>query len=521
MKLHDLLKRGYFPKELPPPFTTEPFGSLIENNPNFIPALSQGPSETLPARHSLSRAGALRRVLSIPNPLSFLMLSEWFEQNWSTAINQCSKSSISLSAPLVGSSGRVIVPKVPFHEQPIHKAALRAKSRFILKTDVTNCYPSIYTHSISWAIHTKSVAKASKRTGSLVGNSLDKLISNGQHGQTIGIPIGPDTSFIVAEMLLSSVDEEFCSRMAAEHLQVNGYRSFDDFEFGFTARADAEAAVSILQKVLAEYEMQLNPSKTHIVELPVPLEPAWVSELRSFRFDSAPFKWDLRKYFDRAFELSRSHRDSEVLKYAIQRLRSVDIPTSDFDLFQNFLLQCAMVEPGALSSVVDQLHHYENQGITLDKPKIGEVFNILLNTHAPLAHGSEVAWTLWGCLLFGLVIDNNSASSVADMEDPFAALLLMHAQDSGLIRGNLNLQNWQVTQTGAGLRDHQWLVSYEANIKGWLQTPKDHVISDPQFVMLKQHGVSFYDQNIVNTHVPSAHFHPASGAGNVGGYVEV
>ncbi len=432
--------------------------------------------------------------------------------------NQCQKSPLSLSTPLLSSDDRAVVAAVPFNQLPTHQAALRAKSRYILKTDITNYYPSIYTHSISWALHTKAKAKSHRHSPSLVGNELDKLITEGQYGQTIGIPIGPDTSFVVAEMLLSSVDQEFCKRIQKEKLRLNGYRTYDDFEFGFTARADAETAIATLQKVLSEYELQLNPGKTTIVELPVPIEAAWVSELRAFEFDHKIQKWNLRRYFDRAFELSRLNRDSEVLNYAIQRLRSLYISEDDWTLVQDLLLQCAMVEPSALSAVVDHLHFYKNEGFPLDITKISEVFNILLSTHAPLGHGSEVAWTLWGCLLFRLKIRSAPANAVAAMEDSFAALLLLHAQDSGLIRARTKLQNWQTALTRDGLLGNQWLLSYEANIKGWLPSQGDHVSPHNQFGILKKQGVSFYDTNIVKTHTPSKRFQHSLGVGNGDGY---
>ena len=39
-------------------------------------------------------------------------------------------------------------------------------------TDIENCYPSIYTHSIAWAIHTKAVAKANQDKYSFLGNKF-------------------------------------------------------------------------------------------------------------------------------------------------------------------------------------------------------------------------------------------------------------------------------------------------------------------------------------------------------------
>ena len=518
VNLADLLKRGYFPKELPPPFTTEAFGELLERDPSQLSPLSDGNAETLLARHSLARAGPLRRILSIPNPLSFLQLCNWFNQNWLTVENQCQKSSISLSKPQASSSDRAVVSKVPFNQQPIHQAALRATSRCILRTDITNCYPSIYTHSISWALHTKSEAKIHRRPSDLTGNQLDKLVTAAQHGQTIGIPIGPDTSFIIAEMILSSVDEEFARRLEKEKLNPNGYRAYDDFEFGFTTRADAESAAGILERVLSEYELQLSPSKTNIVELPVPLESAWVSELRTFNFSHRISTWEMRRYFDRAFELSMVNGSSEVLKYAIQRLRSIEITGDDWTLFEDLLLQCAMVEPSVLPIVVDHLHYYRDKNYPLNSQKIGEVFNILLKSHAPLGHGSEVAWSLWGCLLFQLRISRASVAAVASMEDAIAGLLLLHAQELGLLDAKIECGNWNTSMTEDGLRGSQWLLSYQANINGWGATKDDYVSRDRQFGLLKARGVSFYDAKKVRDHAPGDHYHAPFGSGGGVGY---
>ena len=307
-------------------------------------------------------------------------------------------------------------------------------------TDITNCYPSIYTHSLSWALHTKKKAKAQRGSPNLLGNQLDKIVRQGQDGQSIGIPIGPDTSFVIAELLLSSVDDDFCIRMEKANLRVQGYRSYDDFESGFTSRADAENAIAILESTLNEYELQLNPNKTAIIELPIPVEPPWVSELRLYNLGSRSQSWKLRGYFDRAFALSKLNPDAEVLKYAIQRLRSVIIDEENWTLCQDLLLQCAMVEPSALPVVIDHLHFYKNVEYQLDFDKLEEVFNILISSHAPLQHGSEVAWILWACLLFDLTIEDSQAYAVGEMEDPFVALLMLHAQDSGLTQEKMEFQ---------------------------------------------------------------------------------
>lgn len=49
-----------------------------------------------------------------------------------------------------------------------------SKYNYCVKTDIANCYGSIYTHTISWAIEGKSKAKKEKYKNTLIGNVIDK-----------------------------------------------------------------------------------------------------------------------------------------------------------------------------------------------------------------------------------------------------------------------------------------------------------------------------------------------------------
>ena len=72
----------------------------------------------------------------------------------------------------------------------------------MLTTDLSRFFPTIYTHSVPWAFHSKSVAKKNKNpTLKYFGNLLDLALRQAQDGQTIGIPIGPDTSHMIAEAI--------------------------------------------------------------------------------------------------------------------------------------------------------------------------------------------------------------------------------------------------------------------------------------------------------------------------------
>lgn len=74
--------------------------------------------------------------------------------------------------------------------------------KYVFHADVSDCYSSIYTHSIAWAMHGKENAKKNKRNRSLTGNMIDLYIQSMQYGQTNGIPQGSVLLDFIAEIIL-------------------------------------------------------------------------------------------------------------------------------------------------------------------------------------------------------------------------------------------------------------------------------------------------------------------------------
>ena len=87
----------------------------------------------------------------------------------------------------------------------------------MVNTDISNCYASVYTHSISWALHTKSISKATKGDLSYIGNLIDKDIEKMRYGQTNGIPQGSILMDFVAEIVLG-----YCDELLTEKLNCDG-----------------------------------------------------------------------------------------------------------------------------------------------------------------------------------------------------------------------------------------------------------------------------------------------------------
>ncbi len=494
----DILRRGYFPKELPPPFTTADFAIKQQSLSSSLK------KESSCLRFSYSRYAAVRRTLFIPNPAHMIRLADVVSENWASIDAHCSKSTLSRTLPKPDAK-RALAGSQNLNELPVARAEIRAGAQYVLRADVANFYGSVYTHAIPWAFHTKEVAKAnrsSKRSKAggppLFGNVLDEASRDIQSGQTVGLPVGPDTSFVIAEAILCAADALITERIGPD---IMGFRFADDYEFACTSLTEAEQARAAVQDALAEFELHLNLRKTRIIELPDALDTIWIHELASFEFSStkkSAQESQILRYFSRAFALVRENPGEPVLKYAVRRLSEVDFPQSHH-LLQRLLFQAATIDPGTLHTAlyVTSKHQQAYGPDAVDKPTLTRSLSAIIQRHAPLQHGGDVAWALWGAIVFGVSLNNMVVDAIERLTDPVATLTALHAEQAGRLMRPLNKANWTETVTSAELFDSRWLLAYEGFGKGWLPSPAgDPAGKDPFFADARSEAISFYDMDV-------------------------
>lgn len=142
---------------------------------------------------------------------------------------------------------------------------LALQYEYVLHTDISDCYGSIYTHSVPWSIHTKEVAKSRKKDLSLIGNNIDKHLQDMSYGQTNGIPQGSALMDFIAEMVLGYADLELTDRIqqcSIQDYEVIRYR--DDYRIFSNNPQTAEHITKLLTEILIELGMRLNASKTMV-----------------------------------------------------------------------------------------------------------------------------------------------------------------------------------------------------------------------------------------------------------------
>lgn len=491
----DLIGRGYFPKELPPPFNTEQLSSNLLNLPNNLNSVGQGSSKC--CRYSIPKIGKARRMLGIPNPFHQLILCNCIEANWAEIERFINRSTISLTTPEARSvPGRALERR---HDMGIiaEKRITEAPgSRFLLRTDISNYYPTIYTHSTPWALYGKNIAKACRRDRTLLGNVLDTTVRNTQDQQTGGIPIGPDTSLLLGEIIGTAIDQFLCSRIN----NCAGFRYIDDFYLYFNSISHAESALSVIHEVLNEFELAINPEKTKIVPLPQPVQPAWRLELSKFRIRKfgTGQKEDLINYFSKAFEYAIAYPDDSVLKYALGRFKKNKVLEQHWPVFESLILKCIVADPGVLPFATQLFLTYSIGGrYQLNITKIKQALFTVIDYHGKLGHGFELAWALWLCHSLNINLNYSIVKQLSYSQDCIVALIALDMRNSNLIP-RLDVSSWHyVIREPGELYDEHWLLAYESKIKGWmkLRGVPNHVSNDSFFSILLNNSVSFYDRN--------------------------
>lgn len=156
-------------------------------------------------------------------------------------------------------------------------ASIAYRYTHLVKADIKNFYPSVYTHSIAWAIHGKKKARADRHDYNLLGNRLDKLFQQANDGCTNGIPVGPAVSDVISEILAAAVDTDLTSRLKQAKIAFAGFRFKDDYRLLVRSEAEGRAVIKHLQSALKQYNLQISDTKTAIYTLPDGLFREWSS----------------------------------------------------------------------------------------------------------------------------------------------------------------------------------------------------------------------------------------------------
>lgn len=461
------LSKGYLPQELPPCFTSTDFaakaGGLVA---------TKGSEWTYPAKFSLTRAGGLRRSAEIPNPFSQLNLTQFIAQHWQPLQRITAQSHLSLSRPVrpaQRTSHRSLSYRQPIDQWARALVSRMPGGRLTLKTDISQFYPSVYTHAVDWAVRGKASAKRNLRASAL-GPDLDKLLRVSRGGQTIGLSIGPDTSWLVAEVVLARVDSVMQKRFPSAARRCA--RFGDDMTFYASSHGEAHEFLAHYQNALLAYELAINPTKVAIIDGLEPVEAPWVRQLRTHRYrdwNDQHLASDLVDLFGAAFEERAKHPTQGVLSYAIKRCDPFPAGSASWPVYRDLVLASVGLEPSTLRHAYEILAFARDHGLQIKVDRVADVLNELALQHAALDHGFEVSWILFILRELGLSVDGSTARKVAEMDDAPSLILLRDAYTHS--RSLQSAVDWtqavRRAEADGALSSNDWLLAYEFRHHRW------------------------------------------------------
>lgn len=154
-------------------------------------------------------------------------------------------------------------------EQETIKLSLQYK--YMAITDITNCYSSIYTHTITWALYTEEEAKKKeiRNDKKLLGNQIDELLRKMNYNQTNGIPQGSVLTDFIAEIILGYADEQFTNLLAKADIKIFDYKIIryrDDYRIFANSEIELNIILKTLTEVLLRLNFKLNTNKTIITD---------------------------------------------------------------------------------------------------------------------------------------------------------------------------------------------------------------------------------------------------------------
>lgn len=498
IRLRRILAAGYFPAELPPPFTTRLFANAAVPLSKKWQQADIEKFWTLPERYSHPRYGEARRNLSIVNPVNQLLVSKIIADNWDDISVRLQRSNVTEFRPKVTDIGGRSISGVDFDGVARRRAAILARYGRYVKTDISRFYASVYTHSVAWAINGKEWVKQNYNSTNFkrsFSSHLDKAIRAGQAGQSVGIPIGPDTSRVISELIATEIEQVLKEELP--DLDARAVRYVDDMLIGIAVQETPAKVLSKLSAALYEYELELNAEKTAVQGLGCPHSPEWVNYIRSFELSQSQSRQreEIDSYFEQAMYLSDANPRENVLLFAAKRAASLQVDPINWLHLVRWFLYAARRSTTCLSYVVEHLCVSHRRGWVLPVDEIKEYIGELLPTFAEYGQVSEVAWLLFFARELSVSLAASSFEHVLSLRSSVCALLTLDLNRRGLISGRLRTAFWRSFATEKGLRSEMWLVAYEATHKGWWPKPKSakFIRDHPFFNELHGAQIEFYD----------------------------
>ena len=346
------------------------------------------------------------------------------------------------------------------------------QSKYVLKTDISQCFPTIYTHAIPWAFVGKETAKRD-RGQHLFYNRLDRCACNMNYGETHGLLIGPHASNLLAETILTSVDKELV-RLGCKHI-----RYIDDYWIFADSEQVAEEYLIHLDELLHQFGLNINRGKTSLLRLPLPEGEDWMRELLSYKLPKCPSKKqadcpgastcrffidykEINYFLDYIIRLIEKYEsDTRIFKYAIRMISGYQLTEAAKSAY--VLRLGALCKP--FPYLVPLLQEFVFSPFNIAPTTIKTIIEDLYKWAVRYRYYEAASFCLYIALENNILISNVDCDFGSNSDCVFLVLLYLYAKKNALqslVRKHKDYAKTFLGQTDEDKRQFQelWLYTY-------------------------------------------------------------
>jgi len=488
--LEALTRWNYFPNqkdsatELPPCFSTSRYTPEVADELATInPSQERKKYWFDLVEYRATRFNNIPRVLSLIHPLAYAKVYSNLKKN-RVDILESMKDDNSIITAEQHNDGRMFIMNYEDHETKTKNTLeISFGASFRAHADVANCFGSIYTHSLEWAVqgYEKAKERLQERGEKHWSSTLDITLRNAKRNETSGLPVGPSSSSIAVEVVLAAVDRELAGKFRF-------VRYIDDYTAYCETHIQAQEFIRALSIALSRYRLTLNLSKTKITELPEPLVDSWVTKLANatpWRTDSSGaltlFTHEAINFLDYAVHLNKEVPDGSVLKLAASLICHRAQGETAATVFQ-YILNLSWHYPILLPLLekIDATSDY------YDKETVIAKLNEILKTNAIHRRSDGMCWALYYLNQLSSHPTDESVELVIQTCDATAIALLSifePATDAVVAHARQVIENCTLYEL-----DQNWILLYQLFLQEKIENP---YVDDPTFEILKKYDVQF------------------------------
>lgn len=426
-----------------------------------------------------TRYNNISRTLGLIHPFAMAKIVHILTENYSEVMTgiQSPESAIKVDSH---HDGRMLIMNYGNHDDKERNALSAAFGKnYRVQTDVANCFGSVYTHSLEWAVQGFEVAKATLgQKNTHWSANLDKAFQFAKRKETIGIPVGPGVSSVAVELILSKVDEQL-------RRKYSFVRYVDDYTASCSTAEQANDFILDLSKELASYRLTLNLSKTRVDELPNPLQEGWVALLLNavppaLQTAETLSTKDAFRFLDYAIKLNKDTPDGSVLKFAVNMIAGHVKDSVAVDVLRYVINLC-----WHFPVLLPLLEKIDAQSLYFEKSEIGTQIDKIIQLSAKYRRSDGICWGLYYLERLEIAPSEQSIAAILETKDCIALTLLSRFSNA---IDRVVAHAKYIEQQHAYQKDQNWLLLYQLFFLGAIGNPYS---GEECFDVLKAYDVNF------------------------------